>query len=122
MRLIVLLLALMPLAASGADDLTALSDEFNDSATLAAWQRVEIVEGWNADQLEKLDVNTTRPGRLFMMPYSSTWYNDYRGELTFKTVTGDFVVTTDVEVSSRAGSGAPRSLYSLAGIMVRAPR
>ncbi len=57
-----------------------------------------------------------------MMPYSSTWYDDYRGELTFKTVTGDFVVTTDVEVSSRAGTGAPRSLYSLAGIMVRVPR
>ncbi len=113
----------MPFAARAADDLTALSDEFNDSGTLAQWQRVEVVEGWNADQLEKVDVNTTRPGRLFMMPYSSTWYNDYRGELTFKTVTGDFVVTTDVEVSSRAGTGAPpRSLYSLAGIMVRAPR
>ena len=122
MRALVLLLALMPLAARAADDLSALSDEFNDAATLAHWQRVEIVEGWNADQLEKLDINTTRAGRLFMMPYTSTWYDDYRGELTFKTVTGDFVVTTDVEVSSRAGTGAPRSSYSLAGIMIRAPR
>src|SRR5258708_5146904 len=122
MRAFVLLLALMPLAASAADDLSALSDEFNDAATLTRWQRVEVVEGWNADQLEKLDINTTRAGRLFMMPYTSTWYADYRGELTFKTVTGDFVVTTDVEVTSRLGTGAPRSSYSLAGIMVRAPR
>src|SRR5207248_960338 len=34
----------------------------------------------------------------------------------------DFVVTTDVEASQRGGTGAPRSNYSLAGIMVRAPR
>src|SRR5258708_33435327 len=122
MRAFVPLLALMPIAASAADDLSALSDEFNDAATLTRWQRVEVVEGWNADQLEKLDINATRAGRLFMMPYTSTWYADYRGELTFKTVTGDFVVTTDVEVTSRLGTGAPRSSYSLAGIMVRAPR
>lgn len=37
-------------------------------------------------------------------------------------MTGDFVITTDVEVSRRGGGGAPNSLYSLAGIMVRAPR
>jgi hypothetical protein len=43
-------------------------------------------------------------------------------ELTFKTVTGDFVVTTDVEVMSRSSTGAPRSAFSLAGIMVRVPR
>jgi hypothetical protein len=104
------------------DDLVALSDEFNDASTLSQWQRIYAVEGWNANQLEKQDINTTRAGRMFMEPYTSTWYNDYRGELTFKTVTGDFVVTTDVEVTSRTGSGAPHSQYSLAGIMIRAPR
>ena len=112
----------MPFAASAADDLAPLSDEFNDASTLAQWKRIYAVEGWGANQLELQDINTTRPGRMVMMPFTSTWYNDYRGELTFKEVQGDFVVTTDVEASQRGGTGPPRSSYSLAGIMVRVPR
>jgi hypothetical protein len=108
--------------AAAADDLSPLSDEFDDAATLPQWLRVHAVEGWNADQLELFDINTTRPGRMVMMPFTSTWFNEYRGELTFKYVTGDFVITTDVETSQRNGTGAPRSVYSLAGIMIRTPR
>jgi hypothetical protein len=121
MRAAFAFLALVPLATFAADDLRPLSDEFNDAATLNQWKRVYAVEGWSANQLELQDINTTRPGRMVMMPYTSTWFNDYRGELTFKEVSGDFVVTTDVEASSRT-SGAPRSNFSLGGIMVRAPR
>lgn len=105
-----------------ADDLTPFSDEFNDASTLSQWKRVYAVEGWNANQLELLDVNATRPGKLVMMPYTSTWYQDWRGELTFKDVTGDVVVTSDVEVSQRGGTGAPRSQYSLGGLMIRSQR
>ena len=122
MRAAVALLALLPLAAFAADDLKPLSDEFNDASTLAQWQRVYAVEGWGANQLELQDINTTRPGFMVMMPFASTWYQDYRGELTFKEVQGDFVVTTVVDASSRTGSGPPRSSFSLGGIMVRAPR
>ena len=104
------------------DDLVPLSDDFGDAATLPQWKRVYAVEGWGANQLELLDVNATQPGAMVMMPFTSTWYNDYRGELTFKEVQGDFVVTTDVTVSRRGGGGAPRSQYSLGGIMLRAPR
>ena len=112
----------MPLAAFAADDLRPLSDEFNDASTLSQWKRVYAVEGWGANQLELQDINTTRPGRMVMMPFTSTWFNDYRGELTFKEVTGDFVVTTSVDSSSRVSSGPPRSQFSLGGILVRAPR
>jgi len=104
------------------DDLVALSDDFGDAATLSQWKRVYAVEGWGANQLELQDINATQPGAMVMMPYTSTWYNDYRGELTFKDVQGDFVVTTDVTVTRRGGGGAPRSQYSLGGIMLRAPR
>src|SRR5436853_188777 len=38
--------------ARAADDLTPLSDEFNDSSTLFQWKRVYVVEGWGANQLE----------------------------------------------------------------------
>ena len=112
----------MPFAAVAADDLTPLSDEFNDASTLSQWKRVYVVEGWPANQLEVQDINTTRPGHMVMIPFTSTWYNDYRGELTFKEVTGDFVVTTDVEATQRNGTGAPRSRFSLGGIMIRNPR
>src|SRR2546430_7641998 len=118
-----MLSALLLVAAIAAtDDLAPLSDEFNDASTLAQWKRVYAVEGWGANQLELQDINTTRAGHMVMMPFTSTWYNDYRGELTFKEVQGDFVVTTDVTVSRRGGGGAPRSQYSLGGIMLRAPR
>jgi hypothetical protein len=122
MRLAAFLVALTPLVALAADDLTPLSDEFNDATTLSQWKRVYVVEGWGANQLEVLDINTTRAGHMVMIPFTSTWYNDYRGELTFKEVTGDFVVTTDVEAGRRNGSGPPRSQFSLGGIMLRAPR
>lgn len=112
---------LVVLRAAG-DDLTPLSDEFDDPGSLSQWQRIYKVEGWGNNALQQLDVNTTRPGRLWMVPHTSSWYAEWRGELTFKTVTGDFVITTDVEPRNRAGTGAPNSLYSLAGIMVRTPR
>ena len=60
MRATLLLLALLPLAAFAADDLTPLSDEFNDPSTLSQWKRVYVVEGWGANQLEVQDINTTR--------------------------------------------------------------
>lgn len=104
------------------DDLTVMSDEFDAAHTRTHWQRIYQVEGWGNDVLQQFDINTARPGRMTMVPYTSSWYAEWRGELTFKTVTGDFVITTDVEPRNRAGTGAPGSQYSLAGIMVRAPR
>jgi hypothetical protein len=122
MRAAVLLLALVASSALATDDLTPLTDEFDDATTLAQWQRIYLVEQWNANQLELQDINTTRPGHMVMMPFTSTWYNDYRGELTFKLVQGDFIVTSQVDVNQRGGTGAPRSNYSLGGLMIRNPR
>jgi len=109
-------------AAKAEDDLAPLSDEFHHAGTVANWRRIHQVEGWGNDVLEEFNINTARVGRLFMAPYSSTWYAENRGDLTFKEVAGDFVITTEVEPTRRSGSGAPRSEYSLAGIMVRTPR
>src|SRR5262245_16902205 len=96
------------------DDLTMLSDEFDAAHTITNWQRIYQVEGWGNDVLQQFDINVSRPGRMTMVPYTSTWYAEWRGELTFKTVTGDFVITTDVEPRNRAGTGAPGSQFSLA--------
>lgn len=115
------IVALSP-SAGAYDDLTILSDEFDATHTRTNWQRIYQVEGWGNDVLQQFDINTSRPGRMTMVPYTSSWYAEWRGELTFKTVTGDFVITTDVEPRNRAGNGAPGSQFSLAGIMVRTPR
>lgn len=122
------LLAVAGLAASGpptavsAQDLSHLSDEFDDPASVADFLRIHEVEGWNADQLETLDVDGTHPGQMTLMPFTTSWYQDYRGPLVHKVVDGDLVVTADVTSTSRDGVSPPAALYSLGGIMIRAPR
>lgn len=111
-------------------DLRPLSDEFTSAATFGDWQRIWRDEHWSADQLEAFDIAATRAGWMTMLPHTSTWYEDYRGELAYKPVAGDFVATMRVEARSRSGVGAPGSTsggppsseYSLAGMLVRAPR
>lgn len=111
-------------------DIRPLSDEFHDAATLGDWRRIWREEYWNADQLEQYDIGATRPGWLSMVPHASGWFEDYRGELAYKDITGDFIATTRVQARNRAGDGAPGSgsggapgtEFSLAGILVRAPR
>ncbi|MBL6766259.1 MAG: hypothetical protein ISQ14_14985, partial [Verrucomicrobiae bacterium] len=104
------------------DDITRLDDEFEDASSITNWSRVYQAEGWGFDQLERWEVNQIDPGRMTMIPHASSWYQEWRGVQAYKAVTGDFVVTTDVEPTSRSGTGAPNVNYSLAGIMVRRPR
>jgi hypothetical protein len=108
--------------AGPAGDVAALSDEFEDSGTLASWRHVFREERWNADQLERFDIGKSQRGWMLMMPFTSTWYQDYRGVMAFKPAKGDFVMTTRLKVTGRSGQGAPRSQFSLAGIMLRVPR
>jgi YVTN family beta-propeller protein len=104
------------------DDLAPLSDEFDDPDTLTNWLRNETVEGWGGSKLEQYDISTTTPGHMRLMPYASSWYEDFTGTYAYKEVTGDFVLTTRLDVTNRAGNGRPNSDFSLAGLMVRAPR
>lgn len=104
------------------DPLCALSDEFEDPATLSQWQRVWQVEGWPHDQLEVWDIDQSAPGRMTLMPYTSSWFQDLRGVLAFKLLSGDFVVDTRFTATNRAGDAAPGGLYSLAGLFIRTPR
>jgi hypothetical protein len=106
------------------------SDEFDDAASLGQWTRHWQAEHWPANQLQYLAIEPqTAGGVLVMRPHSSGWWEDYRGELTFQRVGGDFVVTVHVRPRDEAGTGAPgsqggalHSEYSLGGIMLRAPR
>lgn len=111
-----------PAIAQTQDDLASLSDTFDDAATLKQWQRVYEAEKSRANQLAKFDINTAHAGQMVMVPHASVWYQDYRGVLAYKQVTGDFVMTTRMHVSGRDGKNPPRSSFSLAGIMLRTPR
>ena len=112
-----------------ATPLPALSDEFNDAATLGNWQRIHETEGWNADQLQVWNIHQTQAGRMVLQPHTVVWYEDYRGPLVYRDVTGDFAITTEVQISDRddlGGSDADSvpgdALFSLAGLMIRTPR
>jgi hypothetical protein len=107
-------------AAAPADDLAALSDEFDNAASLSRWQDHATVEGWPS-MTDKVDVNTTAPGQLYLVPQTCTWFEDYHGVYLFKTVTGDFDVTTRIQATGKA-SDLPQRTFSLTGLMVRAPR
>lgn len=100
-------------------DTASLSDDFSKPETLKRWKRIHETEKSGADQVERCEISN---GELLLMPYTSTWYMDYRGTLLYQDVTGDFAMTTSVRVTGRDGRSAPRSSYSLGGMMIRTPR
>ncbi len=105
--------------------LSVLNDEFEDSATLSDWSRVNEVEGWNADQLAIWDIDATQPGRMVQQPYTTVWFEDYRGPMAYKEVTGNFSITTMVNITDRDpldGNDVPVPRFSLGGLMIRRPR
>ncbi|MDC0667366.1 hypothetical protein [Nannocystis radixulma] len=101
------------------DELAALDDEFDDPASLAGWQTFSRAEGW-PDRVKQIDVATTQPGHLTLVPSTSFWLYDHHAPLLFREVTGDFMVTTRVRVTG-AATEVPGRKYSLAGLMARAP-
>lgn len=111
-------------------DIAWMGDEFEAPASLNDFQRIWRTEHWPFDQLQSLDVGLSQPGHLSMEPFASGWWQDYRAELTYKEISGDLIATTLVFPRNRTGSGAPGSSnggaieteYSLAGLMLRAPR
>lgn len=115
--LLTLLFALVIPVAAQEDDLTALSDEFESTASLENWQQYHAVEGW-PDMIKVLEVED---GLLRLEPYTSGWYADYHAPFMFQEVTGDFVVTTRLKASGQT-SDLPTEQWSLTGLMARAPR
>lgn len=116
----VVVLGALILPVHAQDDLSKFSDEFDSPDTLKNWQRISKDHG-TPDQLETFDINKTKSGHMVMIPYTSVWYQRYRGVLAYKSINGDFVITTSLKTSNRAQNAAPRRSYSLAGIMVHTP-
>ena len=96
-----------------------LNDEFDSSSTIVDWSNINDVEGWNAEHLRVFNIDQSASGNLYMRPWTTSWFNNWRGPLLFKNVDGDFSFTTKVTVTDSTGTGLPTSLYSLAGVMIR---
>lgn len=112
-----------------ATPIAGLSDEFDNAASTEQWQRLNEVEGWNADQLDVYDINATQSSRMVQQPHTVVWYQNWRGPMAFQNVAGDFVFTTEIHIADRDDIGGSDdndvpgdSLYSLAGAMIRTPR
>ena len=97
------------------------NDEFDDSRSIENWQNIRDFEGWGIDQLEYYNINDSLPGHFRVVPYTTSWFEEYRGPHLFKEITGNFIFTTRVSSLNQALDGPPGSLFSLAGIMVRSP-
>ena len=122
-RLLSLVLTLLlctvftPADGQPSDSLAALNDEFDTSDALSNWTRITDAEGW-ADKLKTLAVDD---GTLVPEPYPSVWFYDYVVPFLFRRVEGNFMVTTQINVSS-LGTPMPSTAYSLAGLLARRPR
>lgn len=104
-------------ASGGVDPLASLSSTFDDASALDGWQRHAPV-GW-APAWRRMEV---RDGALEIEPVSGGWFEDYQSGHLYRPVTGDFIVTTRIHVSGTAGSPLPKTSFSLAGLLLRAPR
>jgi hypothetical protein len=117
--LIAALLAAAPAQVQAADDLTPLSDEFNDGTLAPAWTRFDAAGGW-PDKLKVIDVGVTTPGALHIEPYHSAWVRDLNAPFLYKTLSGDFDVRARLRVRGRKGP-VPGGTWSLGGLMARVP-
>ena len=109
----------LPRLAGDEDDVSRLGDEFDGRSTLANWRQFHEVEGW-PNMTKRLELRDAA-GELYLEPQTSGWYADFHAPFVFREVTGDFVVTTRLRADGLTGS-LPRAPWSLAGLMVRAPR
>ncbi|MEM6991441.1 MAG: hypothetical protein AAF721_13115 [Myxococcota bacterium] len=99
----------------------ALSDEFDDAATLSQWRIWHEVKGVAATH-SLLDINGENAGQLTLRPNAGGWFDDFEAPLVYKMVRGDFMVETQV-TAAKVGSAAapPDQPFNSAGLMARDP-
>ncbi len=109
-------LAVFAPPAATADDIAHLSTVFDRPEALAGWEQ-HVVPGFS----EKWRAPRVEDGALVLRPYASGWFEDMQAGHLFREVTGNFVVTARLSVEG-TGARLPQTLFSLAGLFVRAPR
>lgn len=105
------------ITATAQQDLSTLSDEFNDSSSIHKWQFAHQAEGFPS-KVKNYSINN---GMLHLEPGASGWYADYQAPFLFQEIQGNFDVRMKIKVSGKNGA-LPTADWSLAGLMVRQPR
>jgi hypothetical protein len=104
------------------DPLGGLSDEFECDSS-ADWTHLADADSDHPqDRIVTWTVFEDEVGQARLVPEVSAWFDDYRGALLSKSVTGDFVVRTHVTVlNGDQQTTPPGPSFSLAGLMARDP-
>ena len=103
-------------ATNATDDLRSLSTRFERPESLQGWQELQV-EGW----VPKWETPTVENGNLMLRPKSSGWFEDNQAGHLYREVTGDFIVTTRMQVEGTQ-TPIPQRSFSLAGLFIREPR
>lgn len=97
-------------------------DHFENPCSVDTWLDIQQTEDWEMNALEEYNISISHPGELVMMPYTVSWFADYRGPLFYRMAEGDFVLTGGLTVTNRALNNYPGSDFSLGGLMIRNPK
>lgn len=98
-------------------DVASLSDEFDSPETLKRWTNLS-----DAERLpQRFESESIDGGLLRLLPNSGAWWAGYHGGFLYKEVTGDFVITTRLKVTSRSGD-EPSQIWTISGLLIRALR
>ena len=99
-----------------ADDLSTLSTDFSAAGALSDWSEHApdgFAPAWRPPRIQD--------GVLVLEPVTGGWFEDLQGGHLYRRVDGDFIVTTRIRVTG-TDAELPQTLFSLAGLFVRAPR
>lgn len=99
---------------AGPNDLTQLSDFFDGNS---------LSPEWMIFRPEVLNVTVGNGALSLRLDQQALWFNDNRGPLVYKYVTGNFRLTTRVRISKASNPAEPPSnAVHLGGLMVRDPQ
>lgn len=97
-------------------DIRGLSTRFDTPAALQGWSQ-HAVPGFSP----KWEPPTVQDGALVLRPLSSGWFEDMQAGHLYREVEGNLVVTARLRVEGTRAA-TPQTLFSLAGLFLRAPR
>lgn len=105
-----------PVAPPVVNDLAECSDEFDSGKKNSGWRFLNEQCGLPQRPLKV----GAGDGKLTMEVSTSVWYGDYRGDLLYRDVSGDFVVTTRLSSAAKVDGSLARS-FAMSGLMIRVP-
>ncbi|MEM9043468.1 MAG: hypothetical protein AAGC81_02145 [Pseudomonadota bacterium] len=115
-RTLLTTLVILACGTANADELAEFSTGFDTPDALAGWSE-HAPEGFS----QKWQEPRVEDGHLVLEPISGGWFEELHGGHLYQRIAGDFIVTTRINVSGTTAD-LPQTLFSLAGVFIRAPR